>query len=118
MMVKADVVNENSGKHRCADSSSAATSLFSFAARKRLLLTPGVGRGLSAINNLGQTRVSPRQVNIMNNEIYLAKNLLAELREAYRGLPRHMQVRVASLLRESAPKQQSDAELVCPESYD
>ena len=48
----------------------------------------------------------------MNNEIDLAKNLLAELREAYRGLPRYMQVRVASLLQESAPKQQSDAELV------
>jgi hypothetical protein len=47
----------------------------------------------------------------MNNEMYFAENLLAELREAYRGLPRHMQVRVACLLRESAPQQQSDAEL-------
>ena len=47
----------------------------------------------------------------MNNEIDLADNLLAELKEAYRSLPRHMQVRIASLLRESAPQQQSDAEL-------
>ena len=42
----------------------------------------------------------------MNNEIDLADNLLAELKEAYRSLPRHMQVRIASLLRESAPQQQ------------
>jgi hypothetical protein len=48
----------------------------------------------------------------MNNEIYLATNLLAELKEAYRNLPRDMQVRVASLLREGALQQQSDAELV------
>jgi hypothetical protein len=47
----------------------------------------------------------------MNNEIYLAENLLTELKEAYRGLPRHLQVRIACLLRESAPQQQSDAEL-------
>ena len=66
---------------------------------------------MAAINNLGQCESSHRQVNTMNNEIDLADNLLAELKEAYRSLPRHMQVRIASLLRESAPQQQSDAEL-------
>ena len=47
----------------------------------------------------------------MNNEVQLEGNLLEELREAYRSLPRHIQVRVACLLRDSAPQEQSDAEL-------
>ena len=47
----------------------------------------------------------------MNNEVQLEGNLLEELREAYRSLPKHIQVRVACLLRDSAPQEQSDAEL-------
>jgi hypothetical protein len=47
----------------------------------------------------------------MNNEDPLEGNLLEELREAYRSLPRHIQLRVACLLRESAPQEQSDVEL-------
>jgi uncharacterized membrane-anchored protein YhcB (DUF1043 family) len=41
----------------------------------------------------------------MNNDIQGAGKLLRELREAYRGLPKHMQERVANLLRESAPEE-------------
>lgn len=47
----------------------------------------------------------------MNEEVHLVENLLVELREAYRTLPRHIQVHVACLLRESAPQQQSEVEL-------
>jgi len=47
----------------------------------------------------------------MNDEVQLEGNLLEELREAYRSLPRHIQIRVAGLLRESAPPEQSDVEL-------
>ena len=35
----------------------------------------------------------------MNGDIQSARRLLADLRTAYRGLPRHVQVRVARLLR-------------------
>jgi hypothetical protein len=53
----------------------------------------------------------PRQVKTLNNEMKPASNLLAELREAYRNLPRHMQVRVAVLLRESAHQEELEVEL-------
>lgn len=36
----------------------------------------------------------------MNRDIQAAGQLLAELREAYRGLPKHIQVRITYLLRE------------------
>lgn len=39
----------------------------------------------------------------MNGDIQTARKLLLELREAYQGLPRDMQARVARLLRASAP---------------
>jgi hypothetical protein len=47
-------------------------------------------------------------VRAMNDDIQGAGKLLAELREAYRGLPKHMQERVANLLRESAPPERID----------
>jgi hypothetical protein len=47
-------------------------------------------------------------VRAMNDDIQAAGKLLAELREAYRGLPKHMQERVANLLRESAPPERID----------
>jgi hypothetical protein len=47
----------------------------------------------------------------MNDETYLAGDLLAELREAYQSLPRHVQVRVAGLLRESFAQEQPDIEI-------
>ena len=47
----------------------------------------------------------------MNGDIQAAGKLLAELREAYRGLPPDIQVHVAYLLRESTlqtpPRQQA-----------
>jgi hypothetical protein len=44
----------------------------------------------------------PEQVvGVMNGDIQAAGKLLAELREAYRGLPQHIQVHVTYLLRES-----------------
>jgi hypothetical protein len=42
----------------------------------------------------------------MNGDIQAAAKLLAELREAYRGLPRHIQVHVRHLLRESTLQKQ------------
>jgi hypothetical protein len=48
----------------------------------------------------------------MNNERQPAQDLLAELREAYRGLPRQIQTRIASLLREAALQQAAAIELV------
>jgi len=49
----------------------------------------------------------------MNGDIQAARTLLAELREAYRGLPRHVQVQVMYLLRENTltetiPRQASE----------
>ena len=112
--MKADVLDENSDKPRYPDSSSAATSrsLSRVLGNVCCSLREADVRFIRNKQISGRRESSPRQINIMNNEIDLAKNLSAELREAYRGLPRYMQVRVASLLQESAPKQQSDAELV------
>jgi hypothetical protein len=46
------------------------------------------------------------------SDIQSAGKLLAELREAYRSLPQHIQVRVACLLRESTlPAQVGDKRL-------
>ncbi len=42
----------------------------------------------------------------MNGDLQAAGKLLAELREAYRGLPKHIQVQVACLLRESTLQKQ------------
>jgi hypothetical protein len=48
----------------------------------------------------------PEQVGAMDVEIQAARKLLAELREAYRGLPQHIQVHVTYLLRESSLQKQ------------
>jgi hypothetical protein len=42
----------------------------------------------------------------MNDDIQAAGKLLAELREAYLGLPQQIQVHVRYLLRESTPQKQ------------
>jgi hypothetical protein len=47
-----------------------------------------------------------QEVGAMNGDIQAAAKLLAELREAYRGLPRHIQVHVRHLLRESTLQKQ------------
>jgi hypothetical protein len=46
----------------------------------------------------------------MNHEIQAAGNLLAELREAYQGLPQHVQAQVKCLLRENSLQKQSGDE--------
>jgi hypothetical protein len=47
----------------------------------------------------------PEQVvSAMYGDIQAAAKLLAELREAYRRLPQHIQVHIACLLRESTPQ--------------
>lgn len=38
----------------------------------------------------------------MNGDIHAARKLLSELREAYMSLPRHLQLRITYLLRETA----------------
>ena len=43
----------------------------------------------------------PEQEGAMNGDIQAAGKLLAELRQAYRRLPQHIQAHVAHLLRES-----------------
>jgi hypothetical protein len=49
----------------------------------------------------------PEQVvGTMNGNIQAAAKLLEELREAYRGLAKHIQVHVRRLLRESALQRQ------------
>jgi hypothetical protein len=62
-------------------------------------------------NISGGSQVLAQTGIAMNDEVQLEGNLLEELREAYRSLPRHIQIRVAGLLRESAPPEQSDVEL-------
>lgn len=46
----------------------------------------------------------------MNSDIQPAGILLAELREAYRSLPKPIQVRVANLLRKSAMEEEPGEE--------
>ena len=79
-------------------------------ARKRLLLGPETWFRTQR-TYWGRFEHSPRQVNVVNDESCLAENFLVELKEAYRRLPRHIQIHVACLLRESAPQEQSDVEL-------
>ena len=38
----------------------------------------------------------------MNGDIQAARKLLSDLREAYQGLPAHLQLRITCLLRENA----------------
>jgi hypothetical protein len=38
----------------------------------------------------------------MNGDIHAARTLLSELRKAYKSLPRHLQLRITYLLRETA----------------
>jgi hypothetical protein len=45
----------------------------------------------------------------MNGDISGAQKLLAELREAYNSLPRHIQLHVVDVLRESAQPTQPGA---------
>jgi len=47
----------------------------------------------------------------MNNDLQSARDLLEELTEAYRALPRPMQARVAALLLRSIPLEPSNLEL-------
>ena len=51
--------------------------------------------------------VGPERVVGAMNDIEVARRLLAELREAYWGLPQHIQVHVACLLRESTLHRQT-----------
>jgi hypothetical protein len=46
----------------------------------------------------------------MDHEIHAVRKLLAELREAYQGLPEHVQGHVKCLLRESSLQEQSGDE--------
>lgn len=49
----------------------------------------------------------PEQVGHNMNDIQTAGKLLAELREAYRSLPRHLQEHVTCFLHESTLEQQN-----------
>jgi hypothetical protein len=51
--------------------------------------------------------VGPEPVVRAMNDTEVARRLLAELREAYWGLPQHIQVHVACLLRDSALHRQT-----------
>lgn len=48
----------------------------------------------------------------MNGDIQAAGQLLAELREAYQSLPKHIQVHITSLLRESTQQTQPGGKCV------
>jgi hypothetical protein len=50
----------------------------------------------------------------MNGDIQAARKLLSELLEAYQSLPRHLQLRVTSLLRESACPQDTESRTARP----
>ncbi len=48
----------------------------------------------------------------MSNQSHVAAAaLLSELREAYRGLPRHLQVKVAFVMRDCAPQEEAEVVL-------
>jgi hypothetical protein len=51
----------------------------------------------------------------MNGDIRAARKLLSELREGYQNLPRHLQLRIAYLLRESALREDPESRTVHPE---
>jgi hypothetical protein len=48
----------------------------------------------------------------MSNDCQSARDLLADLREAYQSLPKHVQLRIGDLLRESSEPEISDIEFV------
>ncbi len=51
----------------------------------------------------GEYWLAGKVMGAMNDDIQAARKLLTELREAYQSLPKNIPVRVADLLRESAP---------------
>ena len=51
----------------------------------------------------------------MNGDIQAARRLLSELREAYESLPKHLQLRVTYLLRESTLPEDADSRTARPD---
>jgi hypothetical protein len=51
----------------------------------------------------------------MNRDIQAARKLLSELQEAYQSLPRHLQLRITYVLRESALPGDTEARIVRPD---
>lgn len=86
--------------------------LVRYGARMCRLCRHALGVGRNSLRNILRTArellAGPEQVvGAMNGDIQAAGKLLAELREAYRGLPQHIQVHVAYLLRESTLQTQN-----------
>jgi hypothetical protein len=48
---------------------------------------------------------------MMNGDIQAVRKLLSELREAYESLPKHLQLRVIYLLRESALPEDAESRI-------
>jgi hypothetical protein len=51
----------------------------------------------------------------MNGDIRAVRKLLSELREAYESLPKHLQLRVIYLLRESALPEDAESRAARPD---
>jgi hypothetical protein len=51
----------------------------------------------------------------MNGDIQAARKLLSELREAYQSLPKHLQLHITYLLRESALSEGAESRAVLPD---
>ncbi len=58
-----------------------------------------------APDNLGELTPLHRKGHDMPRDQQLTRALLADLKKAFQSLPRHIQIRVTTLLRESAPQE-------------